>query len=789
MQENTPFTASEQQEEQINLRELLDTYLRYKWWIALSAVLCLALAYVYARYQTPIFESKASVLIESNKPTSGSPEVGMLQDLGLVNGGGELEDEIEKFKSRTLMEKVVRDLDLQWSFTNIGTKTGIVRGEFFNDCPITISYLDADSTLDDKKLALELVLTNNTQYTIKKGEALGSHNFGAVLRTSAGRIIINKGLTFNGKMLNTVIGVNLRPFRTVVEAYQKSLTVESASKEANIIVLGMKGNHIGRNNAILNRMIAAHQENAILNKNEIVRNTTSFINERMKYIAVELSDVEKEGESFKTQHHLIDVTTDAASYLSKEGELEKQVVETTIEKNLVEFMSDFLKEQKGYDQLLPANIGFKEQSIVLMTTQYNELVLERNRLRETNGDKNPAVARIESQLGSLRSSLEASLKNLKNSLLIQLKKLSNEEAVYQSKIASIPQFERAYRDILRQQQIKETLYLFLLQKREENEISLAATVSNTQVIDQAYSNEIPVSPKKKVIYLGALLLGILIPVGIIYLRNLLNNKVVSREELEKLGFNILADLPQSKDDELIVLNKPTGNLAESFRVLRSGLNFAFTDEKPGGRVVSITSTIGGEGKTFTSVNLAFMFAATGKKVLVVGVDLRKPRLKVNLELKADKGISNLIVDKNLSWRSCVESKMFGSHEIDILISGDIPPNPSELLLSNRLDEILAEMRQEYDLILLDNAPVGLVVDAMTVDRLADATIYVVRSGMLDKRNLPRIVQIKKEQKLKNMFFVVNGVKTNRGGYYNYGYGYGYGESNKKSLFQRLGLKK
>lgn len=788
MQDHIPFQESNQQEETLNIRALLEQYLRYKWLIALSVVLCLLVAYIYARYSTPVYESKASVLIEQNKPMSGSPEMGMLQDLGIVNGGGELEDEIEKFKSRTLMERVVRDLHLQWSFDNIGTKTGVVRGEFFGDCPIVVSFLDADSTLEEQKFAMDIELFSDAQFKILKGEQKGEYNFGSILNTGVGRIIIAKNPELYAKNLNKVIRVRLTPFREVVEAYQKTLTVEAASKEANIIVLGMKGNHIGRNNAILNRLIQAHQENAIQSKNAIVRNTTAFINERMKYIAVELSDVEKEGESFKTQHHLIDVTSDAASYLGKESELEKQVVETTIEKNLVEFMMDFLKEQKGYDQLLPANMGFKDQSIVLMTTQYNELVLERNRLRETNGDKNPAVARVESQLGSLRSSLETSLKNLKNSQALQLKKLSNEEAVYQSKIASIPQFERAYRDILRQQQIKETLYLFLLQKREENEISLAATVSNTQVIDQAYSNEIPVSPKKKVIYLGAFLLGILIPVGIIYLRNLLNNKINSRADFEKLGFNILADLPLSKADELLVLNKPTSSLAEAFRVLRSGLSFAFTEDKVGGRVVSITSTMGGEGKTFTSVNLASMFAATGKKVVVVGLDLRKPRLKVTLELKADKGISNLIVDKNLNWRNCVESKMVGSHEIDILISGDIPPNPSELLLASRLDEILAEMRQEYDLILLDNAPVGLVVDAMTVDRLTDATIYVVRSGHVDKRMLPRIVELKQQQKLKNMFLVINGVKPTVGAYY-YQYGYGYGENTKKTLLQRLGLKK
>lgn len=786
MQES-PFFKSDQGEQTLNIRETLDLYLQHKWKIGVSIVAFLVAAAIYIHYSTPIYESQASVLIEQDKPISSNQELGMLQDLGIVNGGGILEDEIEKFKSRTLMERVVRQLNLQWSYENVGTKSGIVRGEFFTDCPIQVNYLKPDSTLEDSRFELEVELISANNYLVVKGAKPGKYNYGAVLHTSIGSIIIAKNEPHFVGNLHKIIRVKVNPFRKVVEAYRKQLTVEAASKEANIIVLGMKGNNSDRNNAVLNSLIQSHQQNAIQNKNAIVRNTTQFINERMKFIAVELSDVEKQGENFKTENRLIDVTSDAASYLGKESELEKKVIETTIEKNLVDFMMDFLKEQKGYDQLLPANMGFKDLSIVQMTTNYNELVLERNRLREANGDKNPSVSRVESQLGSLRSSLETSLRNLRNSLSLQLKKLSSEEAMYQSKIASIPQFERAYRDILRQQQIKETLYLFLLQKREENEISLAATVSNVQVIDQAYNSEIPVSPKKKVIYLGAFMVGLLIPIGLIYLTNLLNNTFKSRKELEQLGLNVLADLPLSKADELIVLNKPTSALAEAFRVLRSGLNFAFTEDKEGARVISITSTMSGEGKTFTSVNLAFMFAATGKKVLVIGLDLRKPRLKENLELRADKGVSNLIVDKELHWKSCVESKRFGDQSIDVLISGDIPPNPSELLLSKRLDALMDEMRAEYDLIILDNAPVGLVVDAMTADRFADVTMYVVRAGLLDKRNLPRILQLKEENKLKNLFFVVNGVKPNMGGYYQYGYGYG--EETKKTFFQRIRLKK
>lgn len=360
-------------------KELLDRYLRYKWWIVASALVFTALAYVYARYSKPIFESKASVLIQEDKGMSGVPELTMLKDLGMINGGGSLEDEIEKFKSRTLMERVVRDLHLNWSYENIGTKTGIVRSEFFDNCPIEVRYLDADSLLDEQKMRIVLTLEGKDYYTISQGHKIGKYRFGSVLHTAVGRIVVAKTSSYT-KNIGKVLGIKLDPFREVVEGYQKVFTVEAANKESNIIVLKLKGPNPNKNNAILDRIISAHQEKAILDKNSIVEHTTLFINERMKFIAVELSDVEKEGEAFKTQHNLVDVTTDAAQYMGKESELEKQVIETTIEKNLVDFMLDFMKEQKGYDQMLPANMGFKDESIVEMTTSYNELIVERNRI-------------------------------------------------------------------------------------------------------------------------------------------------------------------------------------------------------------------------------------------------------------------------------------------------------------------------------------------------------------------------------------------------------------------------
>ena len=779
--------ARENEEHSISLREVLDKYLVYWRWLLCSVVLFLVLGWMYARYQTPSYESTASVLIEQEKNSGmASEEIGMLKDLGLASGGGVLEDEIELYQSRSLMERVVRELHLHWNYQIVGTTTGLVRSELYDLNPIRIRPVKADSLYYDKHYAFEITLVSGNEYKITSENELSGSNFtyGAVIQLPIGKIILEKTDQFKTNWIGRRILISVAPVSKVATDIRKVLLVEPASKEANILILKLKGHNVEKNNAILNKIIAVHQENAINSKNEVVKNTTAFINERMRFIAAELTDVEKQGEDYKSEHHLVDVTTDAATYLEKESDIEKRVVEASIEMSLADFMNDVISEQNGYEQLLPANLGFKDPSIGEMTIQYNTLVLERNRMRETNGSKHPGIARIESQLSSLRTSLENSLRNMRNSSQMELKKLKSEEQIYQSKISSIPQFEREYRDIFRQQQIKESLYLFLLQKREQNEISLAATVANSRVIDSAYSDGIPVAPKKSLIYLIAFILGITLPIGIIYLRVLLNNKIVSRADLDHSGLTVIGDIPEEKDKEkLKVLSHPQSAISEAFRVLRTNLSFVTSSENKECKVISITSSLSGEGKSSTSVNLAFMFAAAGKKVLLMGLDLRKPRIGDILELKRISGLSNYLVNHDLKIEDILFVGETQGQFIHVIQAGDIPPNPSELLMNHRLDELIENLRKEYDYIILDNAPVGLVIDAVTTNRFADATLYIIRSGMIDKRYLNRILELKNQGKLKNLYVLMNAVKNNVG---SYSYSYGYGENTgKKPWWKRL----
>jgi len=779
------FKSNDTEETTVSIREIVDVYLKHWRWLVASTVFCLFLGWVYARYQTPSYESAASVLIEQEGNASVSEELGMLKDLGLANGGSVLEDEIELYKSRSIMERVVRDLQLHWKYQILGTATGLVRSELYDANPVHIRPVIADSLYYNERYQFDIIMTSATEYTITAGKGLKptTQKYGVVLQLPVGKIILEKTADFKSKWIGKAIRISVNPVDEVAASIRKSLVVEPASKEANILLLKVKGHNVEKNNAILNKLIAVHQENAINSKNEVVKNTTEFINDRMKFIAAELSDVEKEGASYKSEHHLVDVTTDAATYLGKEGDIEKKVVEASIEMNLADFMNDVISQQNGYDQLLPANLGFKDPSIGEMTAQYNTLVLERNRLKDISGEKHPGVARIESQLAGLRNSLESSLRNMRNSSQMQLRKLKGEEAIYQSKISAIPQFEREYRDILRQQQIKESLYLFLLQKREQNEISLAATVANTRIIDPAYSSGIPVSPQKKLIYLVAVFVGVLIPVGFIYLRKLFNNKINSRADIEDLSLTIVGDIPHVKNKEdLKVLTNPHSPIAESFRVLRSNLSFV-SSNADGANVINVTSSIGGEGKSTISVNLAFIYATLGKKVLLIGADLRKPKINDILELKSVYGLSNYLANANLKKEDVITSVSEYNHAIDVIQSGDIPPNPSELLMNPRLGELMKELREEYDFIIVDNAPVGLVIDAVTTNSFADCTLFVIRSGMVDKRFQARISELVNQKKLSNVCILMNDIKESNQGY-SYTYGYGH-EEKQVSWWKRL----
>jgi tyrosine-protein kinase Etk/Wzc len=783
-----------QQEEEINLKEILFKYLSYWPWILGSVFVFAVGGYFYVKSQINIYESKAAVLVKDDKKGGLGMSMDIFSDLGIGGGNTNVYNEIEVFNSRTILRDVVRELRLQES---VMLKTGAISKDvlFYDDAPFSTSLSAIDFEEQEHSVRFDIeVNSNNTleikeTYSLYPGEVLEKLHkdvsFNTPFATSLGELQLIAGNSRHQVKSGDHYVLSVQTLESAVDKVKENLTIEVINKDASAIQIKHKGPLVPLNNAIINTIINKHEQRAIKDKNEVTESTSEFIKERMILIEMELSSVEDSSQAFKFKNRLIDVESDAANYLSKEGALEKSITESNIQLSLAEFMNEFIQKAKGYDELLPANLGFEDASISSLTAEHNKLVLERNRLLQSSSAKNPMVANIDGQIAAIRASLKESLNKLKQSLELQINILKKQEAIYKGKLSNVPEFEREYREILRQQQIKETLYLYLLQKREENQIAMASTMGSVKVLDYAYSSREPIAPKKKIIFLGAILLGLILPVGVIYVRDLLNTKVKKKEEIEKLGIPLIGQVPQNPTKDYLVAIKGNRNsVSEAFRILRTNMSFLINSEITSGKVIFSTSTIAGEGKTFLALNLANTLAMTGKKVVLLGLDLRAPKIGAYLGEPKDTGVSDYIVDESMPVNNILHGKR-GDIYFDFFLSGTIPPNPSELLMSNRLKELIDYCKTNYDYVIVDCAPVGLVVDTVSIIEYADLVLYTIRANHLDKNALDIPVNLYNKKTVRKMGLVFNGVSMKSGTYGAYGYGYGYGDEKKKSFWKRL----
>jgi capsular exopolysaccharide synthesis family protein len=574
--------------------------------------------------------------------------------------------------------------------------------------------------------------------------------------------------------------VQIVPFESVVNRYRNALQIQTVSKNSSVLQLSLTDPVKPKAIEILNNLVAQYNNDAVEDKNLMAKNTNEFINQRILIVNEELSSVEKGAEQFKTENQLTDLATEAGLAVRSKSELEKRVLDLSTQLKLAEYVSDYVNANPG--ELIPANLGIGDATIDGNTTKYNQLVLERNRILKGSSEINPVIINLNGQIKNLEESIKQSLINSKVSLKISLNAIRGQESRFASTISEVPQQERAFRGIQRQQQIMESIYLYLLQKREENAITLAVTLPSAKIIDNAYGSNIPVAPKGNIIYLVALLFGLLIPFGVIYVLTLLDNKVHSRKDLEfMVKAPILGDVPNTKSgNKIVVSDTDRSSIAESFRLLRTNINFMLTGVKEGGKTIFVTSTIGGEGKTFVSINLAAVLALTDKKVLLIGADIRKPKIGDYLDLKYEKGLTHYLMDNALKVTDIIES--VSNVNFDFIGSNLIPPNPSELLMNGRFEEVLDYGKQYYDYVIVDTAPVNLVTDTLLLSHLADMFIYVVRANYLDKRLLSIPKMMYEDKRLPNMSMLVNSTDLERG--YGYGYG-GYSEEEIKKPWYKI----
>ncbi|WP_281336384.1 GumC family protein [Flavobacterium eburneipallidum] len=774
--------SDEDQIEDFNLRDSLERYLEHWRWFVLAAFLSLAVAYVYLRYATPQYSASTTILVKDDKKGGMLSELSVFADMGL--GGGmksNLDNEIEILKSRTLVEKTVKRLQLN---TSIIEKGKVNSTEMYDRSPIKVQFVNANSKFYEDRMNFEFVkLTSNTFQLKNAVESDRSKlllvnkkefRYGEIIPLQNAGLIITKSSV--EKAFKNVEGksiiITINPLGNVVASFQQRLNVDPISKTSSVVSVSIVDPVSKKAEVFLDNLIKNYNEDAAADKSFISENTSKFVSNRLLLITQELDGVEKDVQSFKTANKLTDIETEAKLFIEGSSEYNKKRVEIEIQLNMVASMLDFIKKSNNSD-LLPTNMISSDGDAAGLVDSYNQLVLERNRILKSATLANPTVIKLDQQISSLKANVGESLRRIQSNLGIQKRDLRSQEGILDNKIGDIPVQERQFRVIARQQKVKEELYLYLLQKREETAISLAATEPNARVIDAAKASDVPVSPKKKMIYLAALFLGLLIPFGIIYIIDLLDTKVKSRfDVMNKFDVPFLGDVPNSiTTDGLIDATSRTGT-AEALRIVKTNLDFMLSQVPDGeAKTVFMTSTVSGEGKTFLSANLAATMALSGVKVLLIGMDFRNPKLNEYIDLPNNSGLTDYL-SSNKAILSDYIHKTAGFENFYVLPAGVIPPNPTELLMSKKVKELFIQFKNEYDYIIVDMAPVSLVSDTLMLSKYADATVYVCRAGVLDKRMIHIPKMIYKEGKLKNMSLVLNDTKMNKS--YGYGYGYGYG---------------
>ena len=770
-----------------DLKNLLYRYFQYWPWFLLGVILSVSGAYLYLRYSTEVYstQAKIKVLDESNDgglDLSGLSGSSSLFNLSKVN----LENEIQIVKSRRLLERVTQALDLNTAYySNAAIKSSL----YYNpDMPVQVSWITKDSTSQSSSPLIEFHSLGENSFSLKE-EKLGSlkGTYGDTLQFGGYVFSIDKSPTsrLNGEpSKNDTFLFKYVSAESAIQSLSNSIGVEPIGDKSHVLSLSILGSNVQKNEAVLNELIKQFNQDGIEDKRLVSKRTQEFVEERLKFLVQELDTVEEGMVTYKNEKDLIDVQANATQLFGKEAEAEKKRFEVQTQLAVTKDFQQFLENQSSYE-LLPANIGISDASVNQLTSEYNQLILERDRLLISATAENPAILNLNQELNRLQANINASVKAYMQSLQITLNSLQRQEGYSSGKLGGFPQIEKEVRSITRQREIKERLYLFLLQKREEAALSYAVTAPTVKVVDYAYTSMTPISPKRQIVMLASLIIGLLIPFGILYVLFLLDTKVNNKVELQKklANLSVVGEIPQlAKQAKAVIGANDRSVLAEAFRILRTNLNYfkSPTDLENNGQVVFVTSTTKGEGKTFVAVNLANILAATKKKTLLIGCDLRNPQVHTYIDKdKNYKGVSSFLHNPSVQMEDLILKRAFNFENLDVVLSGAIPPNPAELLLNGRFEELIAEAKSKYDYVIIDTAPTILVTDTLLISKYADATMYMVRAGYTDVKLLKHIEELQKQRKLNNMGIVLNGVKEDGAYGYNYGYGYGYSEEVKK----------
>ena len=805
MKENSyDNNMSELDEEKVNYQELLFKYIIHWPWFIASVLACLVGAWVYLHFQTPVYQVSASIMIKDDKKggSAGSADLENLGLGGMITSTQSIDNEIEVLRSKTILKEVVNNLELYITYYD---EDEFPKKELYKTSPIIVNLTaqEADNLPDVAIIDMKLTQEGGLDVNLKVG--LNEYNkhfekLPAVLPTDVGTFgFALKDSLSNGRMEGQNIVRNIsamvsRPFG-VAKGYQWAINIEPTSKTTSVAVVSLMNTNIQRGQDFINKLIEMYNRNTNNDKNEVAEKTKEFINERIKIINEELGSTEDKLEAFKRNAGLTNIGSDAQLAVEGNAEYERKRVENGTQINLIRDLTKYISNPSNEYEVLPANIGLSDNGLTTQIDRYNELIFERKRLLRTSTENNPMIVNLDTSIRAMKANVKAAIDGTLQGLLIVKADLDREASRFSRRISDAPGQERQYVSIARQQEIKAGLYLMLLQKREENAITLAATANNAKIIDEPAAEGGPVSPKPKMIYMVALAVGLGLPVGFIFLLGLTKFKIEGRGDVEKLTrLPIVGDVPltDEKTGSITVFENQNTLMSETFRNVRTNLQFMLESSQ---KVILVTSTVSGEGKSFISANLAISLSLLGKKVVIVGLDIRKPGLNKIFNIpRKEMGITQYLSNPEKNLMDFVQSSDV-SKNLYIIPGGTVPPNPTELLARDGLDKAIAILRKEFDYVILDTAPVGMVTDTLLIGRIADLSVYVCRADYTRKAEFTLINELADNNKLPNLCTVINGLdlqKKKYGYYYGYGkyskyygygkrygYGYGYGEHRVK----------
>ena len=791
--------SDEEFEQPIDFLGIFIKYISYWKWFLVSFVVFAGLGVVYLKFALPDYEATTSVLLKDDQKGGGTEEMNAFKELGLFTQKNNVDNELEELKTSTLSEQVVNELGIYATYTEIGeipltamlginaknSKFGTYyeRVLYGPECPVLVRLPDTVLQDMNKGIEFEILIHPYGEYDFSGTYENQKYNIKASISDHQVILPFGKLYLTRGKYKPTedmrIDVVLVSPIAKAVELMGQ-MKMDLTSKTTSVVDISLKASNVRLGKDFLNKLIEVYNREDMNDQTAMANKTAQFIDDRLMTLTRELGDVESQVENYKQAQGLTDIKSESDMFIQQTGDFSQKRMEVETQLAIVSDLDNYMQRKENRYQLIPASTGIKSEGLNELIANYNKLLLQKNRLSRIASGTNQAMIDLTSQIESMFNTVQSSVRNERNNLQIAERDLASKNNENAARIRAIPRQEKEYTEIKRQQGVKEALFLFLLQKKEEKYLNMSLVEPIAKIIDNVHGSSDPVSPKKSMILLMSLVIGIIIPVISIKIRELLRYQIENKEELEEISIvPVLGEIPKTKKGgNVIIQENGTDSFTELIRLIRTNLLFVL--DTPDKKVINMVSSVSGEGKTFVTINLAMSLAMLDKKVLIIGLDIRKPKLAAYLNIDNSTGITMYLSGHMGKEKLIMHS---GIHpNLSVISSGPIPPNPNELIAKPALDKLIAELREQFDYIVIDTAPILVVSDSFSLNRLADVNIYVVRADFTPKKNIEDATNLYKYKKLNNMFFVLNATDMSKNSYRKgygkkYGYGYGLGRNN------------